>query len=219
MSTMDYYKYLNEGVNKHLGGLNFAHCILHSFSYADVKVLMDAADFDSVLNMFTKACLHLKDSGAEGILLCANTMHMFADALEQKIQLPVIHIATATANAVKEKGIDTVALLGTKFTMEREFFKDKLAAKGIKTIIPAEDDKNFIHSTIFDEMSMGIFSASTKARYISIIEGLASKGAQGAILGCTEIPMLLSQSDVSIPVFDTTKLHADTAVAFCLGRL
>ena len=217
VSTMDYYRYINLGINEKLGGLNYAHCILHSFCYADVKKLMDAKDFDAVEDMFVKAALHLKQGGVAGIVMCANTMHMFADKMEQRVGLPIIHIATATANAIKAQQLDCVALLGTKFTMEKEFFTDKLTAQGIKTIIPDEDDKEFIHNTIFDEMGKGIFSPTTKARYIAIIEKLVSKGAQGAILGCTEIPMLLSQDDVSVPVFDTTKLHADAAVAFCLG--
>ena len=217
VSTMDYYKYINLGINERLGGLNYAHCILHSFCYADVKALMDVCDFDGVYEMFSKACLHLKQGGAEGIVLCANTMHMFADKLEQRVQLPVIHIATATANAIKARQLDRVAMLGTKFTMEKDFFKDKLTAQGIEMMTPGEEDKDFIHSSIFDEMGKGIFTQATKARYISIIESLVSNGAQGVILGCTEIPMLLSQEDVSVPVFDTTKLHADAAVAFCLG--
>ena len=217
VSTMDYYRYINLGINEQLGGLNYAHCILHSFCYADVKKLMDAQDFDGVEDMFAKAAIHLRQGGVQGLVLCANTMHMFADKLEYRVGLPVIHIATATANAIKAQQLDCVALMGTKFTMEKEFFKDKLTAQGIKTIIPDEDDKDFIHNTIFDEMGKGIFTPATKARYITIIEKLASQGAQGAILGCTEIPMLLGQEDVSIPVFDTTKLHADAAVAFCLG--
>ena len=213
---MDYYKYINEGINARLGGLNYAHCLLHSFSYADVKVLMDAGRFDEVGDMFTKACQHLKAGGAEGLVLCANTMHMFAGIIEERVQLPVIHIAAATANAIKEQGMDRVALLGTKFTMEGTFFKDRLAAQGITAMIPGAADRDFIHNSIFDEMGKGIFPPATKARYIAIIEEMAAQGAQGAILGCTEIPMLLSQHDVTVPVFDTTKLHANAAVAFCL---
>lgn len=216
VSTVDYYRYINEGINSRLGGLNYAHCILHSFSYADVKVLMDAKAFDKVADMFVNACLHLKQGGIDGIVLCANTMHMFADEIEQKTGIPVIHIATATANVIKAQEIDCVALLGTKFTMEGNFFKDKLSQQGITTIIPGEKDKDFIHNSIFDEMGKGIFSPATKARYISIIEKLISEGAQGIILGCTEIPMLLKPEDVPAPSFDTTNIHADAVVAFCL---
>ena len=217
VSTVDYYRYINLGINEKLGGLNFSHCILHSFSFGEIKKLMDTGDFPIVLNMVTEACMHLKQSGAEAIVLCANTMHMFADDIEQKVQLPVIHIATATANAIKKQNLGTVALLGTKYTMEQGFFKEKLSAQGIQTIIPADSDRDFIHNSIFDELGKDIFTAATKAHYISIINDLISKGAQGVIFGCTEIPMLLSQEDVPVPVFDTTKIHADAAVAFSLG--
>jgi aspartate racemase len=218
VSTIDYYKYINEGINKKLGGLEFAHCIIHSFNYGEVKRRNDAGDFAGMLRLLIHACSHLKQGGAEALVLCANTMHMYAADVEQAVGLPVIHIAKATAEVINKQGLATVALLGTKFTMEQDFFKDKLAAQGIKTVIPGEEDRAFIHYTIFEELGRGIVSPESKARYIGIIEGLAAEGAQGAILGCTEIPLLISQDDVSIPVFDTTRIHADAAVRFSLGN-
>lgn len=217
VSTIDYYRYINEGINERLGGLNYAHCLLHSFSYADIKHRGDANDFAGILELFTSAGNNMKQGGAEAIVLCANTMHMFADDLEKAVGLPVIHIATATAKAINKQGLATIGLLGTKPTMEKEFYKTRLLEHGIATIIPDEADRDFIHDTIFNELGKGLFTAVTKARYLAIMDGLAAKGAEGIILGCTEIPMLLTQDDVPVPVFDTTRIHAAAAVAFSLG--
>lgn len=216
VSTIDYYKYINEGVNARLGGLEFAQCIIHSLNYGEVKRRNDAGDFAGTLELVTKACIGLKNSGADALVLCANTMHMFADVIQDSVGLPVIHIATATAEAINKQQLKTVALLGTKFTMEKEFFKEKLAQYGISTLIPGEQERDFIHYTIFEELGRGVISPSSKERYVNIINSLAELGAQGAILGCTEIPMLVQQHDVSIPVFDTTKIHAAAAVEFAL---
>ncbi len=217
VSTIDYYRYINEGVNKVLGDLNFARCIIYSFNYGDIIKRNNSGDTQGTLDLLTNACINLKNSGAEAIVLCANTMHMYAEDVERLVGLPVIHIATATANAIKEQNLSAVALLGTKFTMEKDFFKDKLAMQGIKTIIPTVEDREFIHYTIFEELGRGIVLPATRKRYIDIINRLAEEGAQGAILGCTEIPLLVSQDDVAIPVFDTTRIHAGAAVAFSLG--
>ena len=217
VSTIDYYRYINEGINDRLGGLNYSHCLLHSFSYADIKKLGDSNDFAQIQALFTAAGNNMKQGGAEAIVLCANTMHMFADDLEKATGLPVIHIATATAKAINKQRLTTIGLLGTKPTMEKEFYKNKLQEHGISAIIPDEADREFIHDTIFNELGKGLFTAATKARYLSIMDRLVAKGAQGIILGCTEIPMLLTQDDVAVPVFDTTKIHAAEAVAFSLG--
>jgi aspartate racemase len=217
VSTADYYKFINKGINEKLGGLNFAECIIYSFNYADIKKNNDANDWESTLEMITKASLHLKASGAEAILLCANTMHLIADQLQEQIQIPVIHIAEATAMEIKRAKISKVGLLGTKFTMEQDFFTSKLKAMDIEFIIPEESDRNFIHYTIFEELGRGIFLEESKLRYISIIDQLKQQGAEGIILGCTEIPLLITQKDVNIPVFDTTSIHSRAAVDFMLG--
>lgn len=214
VSTVDYYKYINEGVNAKLGGMNFAHLLLHSFNYADIKRNNDAGAWDNTLDMLSEASLNMKDGGAEAIVLCANTMHLVADRLQQRVQLPVIHIAEVTAQAIAAKGIKKVALLGTKFTMEMDFFSDKLRARQIEAVIPAPADRQFIHGTIFSELGCGLVLPETKARYLSIIKSLIAEGAEGVILGCTEIPLLVQQSDLDIPAFDTTRIHADAAVEF-----
>jgi aspartate racemase len=217
VSTVDYYKFINTGINEDLGGLNFAECIIYSFNYEEIKKNNDANDWDRTLNMITEASLHLKNAGAEAIVLCANTMHLIADKLEERIKIPVIHIATATAKEIGKQNIKTVGLLGTKFTMERDFFISKLNNQNISCIIPDEADRDFIHYTIFEELGRGIFSEESKARYISIINKLQAKGAEGIILGCTEIPLLIKQEDVNVPVFDTALIHSKAAVEFMLG--
>jgi aspartate racemase len=214
VSTQDYYKYINEGVNKKLGGMNFARLIIHSLNYADIKKNNDANDWDANFNLIAPACENMKAGGAEGIVLCANTMHLIADRIEEKIKLPVIHIATATATEIKKLNLKKVALLGTKFTMERDFFTNKLKDKGIEAVIPDSTDRDFIHYTIFEELGRGIISKETKMKYLTIIRKLMAQGAEGVILGCTEIPLLIQQGDLEIPGFDTTKIHSDAAVAF-----
>jgi aspartate racemase len=216
-STMDYYKLINEGINKQLGGLNFARCLIYSFNYADIKRNNDNNDWDLTLQWITKACNSLENGGAEGIVLCANTMHFIADRLAQKINLPIIHIATATAAEVKKKNIKKVGLLGTKFTMEFDFFKSKLKDQDIETIIPGDEDRDFIHYTIFEELGCGILKDDTKQRYLSVINKLIAEKADGVILGCTEIPLLIKQEDVTVPVFDTAIIHSAAAVEFALS--
>jgi aspartate racemase len=218
VSTLDYYKLINEGVNEKLGDLNFAECMIWSFNYADIKRNNDANDWDSNLEMITEASIKLQNSGAKGIVLCANTMHLIADQLQQRIQIPVIHIATATASAIKAQGIKKIGMLGTRFTMERDFFRLKLEEQGIEMLIPEDDDRGFIHYTIFEELGRGIFPWETKQRYLSIMQKLLAAGAEGIIAGCTEIPLLIKQDEVSFPLFDTLAIHAKAAVEFALGE-
>ena len=217
VSTVDYYRYFNEGVNQQLGGLNYAECIIYSFNYADIKKNNDANDWDETLRMVAEASGHLKAAGAELIVLGANTMHVIAEPLEEKIQLPVIHIATATANEITKHGLKKVALLGTKFTMELDFFKSRLAAQQIEAIIPGPEDRDFIQDTIYYELGKGILKEETRQRYLSIIDGLIRQGAEGIILGCTEIPLIIKQDDVRVKVFDTVIIHAAAAVQFALN--
>ena len=217
VSTADYYKYINEGINKKLGGLNYAECLIYSFNYADIKKNNDANDWDKTFQMILEASDHLKTSGAEAILLCANTMHLIADKLQESIKLPVIHIATATATEIEKQKLKKVGLLGTKFTMEMDFFTSKLKEQNIEVVIPNEKDREFIHYTIFEELGRGLVLADSKKRYLAIINKLVEQGAEGIILGCTEIPLLVQQGDVSVPVFDTTKIHSKAAVAFMLS--
>lgn len=216
VSTVDYYRYINEGVNAHLGDLNFAQCLIYSFSYGEIVNNGMSGNLEATYTRLEEVALMLQEDGAVALILCANTMHMFADRLQQAISIPIIHIGTATANAVAEKGFKKVAFLGTKFTMEMDFIRSKFHDKGIDTIIPGQDDIAYIHRTLHDELGKGIIKPETKARYLQIINGLVEQGAEAVILGCTEIPLLLNQDDLSVPAFDTTKIHADAAVDFML---
>jgi aspartate racemase len=217
VSTVDYYTLINQGVNEKLGGLNFSECIIYSFNYAEIKKNNDTNDWEKTFQMVLKASNHLKSCGATSIVLCANTMHLIADKLEKEINIPVIHIATVTANEIVKYGIKKVGLLGTKFTMELDFFKSKLEEKGITAIIPDEHDREFVHNTIFDELGKGIVKPETKAKYLKIIEKLIENGAEGIILGCTEIPLIIKENDVKVPTFDTTLLHSKAAIEFILN--
>lgn len=218
VSTADYYKLINEGINEKMGELNFSECLIYSFNYSDIKKNNETNNWDLTFEMLFKACEFLKSGGAEAIVLCANTMHLIADQLEEAIGLPLIHIATATAVEIQKQEIKKVGLLGTKFTMELDFFTDKLKAKGIETIIPeSQEDKDFIHTTIFEELGRGLVTAETKKRYLEIANKLIEKGAQGIILGCTEIPLVIKPGDLSVPIFDTTLIHSNAVVEFQLS--
>ncbi|HEY6159752.1 MAG TPA: amino acid racemase, partial [Bacteroidia bacterium] len=186
ISTADYYSYINKIVSTKLGGLNNAPCIIHSFNMSDIEKLMKAGEYNKVLEGFSDAAIKMKQAGAEGLVICANTMHMFADELEKRSGLPVIHLVTATARAIRKQNLDTIGLLGTLPTMNLDFYRDKLSQLGIKTLVPGEEDKQFVHDSIFSELSRGIFTDEMRARYFSIMEKLKTRGAQGIVLGCTD---------------------------------
>ncbi|MEO6286737.1 MAG: aspartate/glutamate racemase family protein [Dyadobacter sp.] len=218
VSTIDYYRFINEGINGKLGGLHFAECIIYSVNFNDFVSNNIAGNWDATYEIILNACENLEKAGAEAIVLCANTAHAIADRLEANFALPVIHIVTATADAIKKKGLEKVGLLGTKFTMEMDFYKDKLISLGIEPMVPeSQETRDFIQQTLKDELGKGIILEETKQRYISIINELIANGAEGIILGCTEIPMIISQKDVSVPVFDTTEIHSQAAVTFSLS--
>jgi aspartate racemase len=215
VSTVDYYRFINEGINEKLGGLNFAECMIYSLNFADIH----DKGWNSSFELLLYACKSLKNSGAEAIVLCANTAHLFVDQLEEAVQLPIIHIAEATATAINNKGLKKVGLMGTKVTMEMDFYKDKLNAQQIEVIIPeSEATRDYIQHTLKEELGRGMIKAETKSRYISIMDELIANGAEGIILGCTEIPMMINQADISVPVFDTTKIHVNAAIAFALAE-
>lgn len=217
VSTLDYYRYINEGINQRLGGLEFAECIIYSVNFNDVQ-RHGWDNWEATFRLLSAACTHLKAAGAEAIVLCANTAHAIADELEAYIQLPLIHIATATATEVSRHGLRKVGLLGTKFTMELPFYKDKLRLQNIEALIPPEQAvRDFIQQTLKEELGCGIVSPATKTAYIEVTNQLIACGAEGIVLGCTEIPLLLSQQDVAVPVFDTTRIHVQAAVDFALS--
>lgn len=196
--------------------MQFAQIIMYSVNYGEIIKLGEANDFDAIAKKITSYALALQQAGADCMLLGANTMHSIADKVQAVLDIPLIHIAEVTANAIKEKHIHKVGLLGTKITMEMDFYKDKLAAVGIETVIPSKQDRDYIHETIHTELCKNILKPETKARYLQIISELKVAGAQGIILGCTEIPLLIQQSDCDVPVFDTTYIHAKAAVDFVL---
>lgn len=216
VSTVEYYKFINQGVNEKLGGLEFPECIIYSFNYGDIKKYNNTDNWEMTFQLVLKACNNLKKSGITGIVLCANTMHRIADRLEEETGLPVIHIATATATEIRKKGLKKVGLLGTKFTMELDFFTSKLHDKEIEVIVPNEEDREFLHYTIYDELGKGIFKKDTKQRYLRIIADLINNGAEGIVLGCTELPLIIQELDVLVPIFDTTLLHSNAAIEFAL---
>ena len=218
LSTAEYYRLINEDVGVRLGGIQSARCIIHSLNFADVAEINARQDWDAALDLFGDAGAHLKRSGAEALVICANTMHVIAERLENRVGLPLIHIVDATAAEIRRAGLERVSLLGTRYTMELDFFKDRLAWHGITAVVPESADREFIHQTIFNELGKNIMREETRARYVSIIELMAKRnGAKGAILGCTEIPLLIKQGDTTVPVFDTTALHARAAVDFAMS--
>lgn len=218
LSTIEYYRFINEGINAALGGSNFAECIIYSLNFDDLQKRISAGNWDAVAELISDAGEKLKQAGAEAIMLCANTAHAVADQVAEKVQLPVIHIVTATADAINKKGLKKVGLLGTKFTMEMDFFKQKLRQHNIEPIIPEDQDtRNYIQHTLINELGKDIIKPETKQAYLSIIDQLIERGAEGIILGCTEIPLLIGQADVSVPVFDTTRIHSEVGVKFMLS--
>lgn len=217
VSTLDYYRYINEGINERLGGLNFAECIIYSLNFNDVQ-RRGWDDWDETFRLVSDGCRRLKAAGAEAIVLCANTAHAIAERVEAEIQLPLIHIATATANEVSRHGLRKVGLLGTKFTMELPFYRDKLREQGIEAFVPEEQVvRDFVQQAVKEELGRGLVREETRAAFIGITNQLIASGAEGIVLGCTEIPLLLSQRDVAVPVFDTARIHAQAAVDFALS--
>jgi aspartate racemase len=217
VSTIEYYKRLNEGVNARLGGAQYARCLIHSISFGDAQGYVFRNDWDGFLELTSGIAQHLRNSGAEAIVLCANTAHMVADRLQARCGLPVIHIADVTADAIQQAGLRRVALLGTRPTMEMPFFRDRLAARGITPLVPDDADRAFIQATIFGELGRNEIREETRSRYLAIIDGLRAQGAEGVILGCTEIPLLIQRQHADLPLFDTTALHVDAAVEFVLS--
>jgi aspartate racemase len=214
VSTIEYYKLINEGVNERLGGLQFAECLIYSLNVGDIQERTWSNSFDLLLN----ACLSLKKSGVDAIVLCANTAHLYADRLEVEIGLPLIHIGTETAKAITKKNLTTIGLLGTPFTMEMDFYKDRLKSFGLNVIIPEKQEtRDYIQYVLKEELGRGIINPDSKQNYIKIANELINRGAEGIILGCTEIPLLMDQSDFSVPVFDTTKIHSEAIVNYILS--
>ncbi len=217
VSTVDYYRILNRLVNERLGGLNSAKILLYSVNFEEFRPPDTPEGWENVTQRVIAIARNLETGGAEGLVLCANTLHKIADRIQEKIGIPIIHIAEATAAEISKKQLNKVALLGTKFTMQEPFYHDKLRTRGIETLIPEQSDRLYIHDAILDEMALEIFKPETKSRFLDIIAQLQQRGAQAVVLGCTEIPILIKPTDTSAPLFDTTHIHAEAAVNFALG--
>ncbi|MGB9718136.1 MAG: aspartate/glutamate racemase family protein [Thermoproteota archaeon] len=217
-STLEYYRIINQQVKEKLGGLHSAECILYSVDFEKVENLQHAGEWGELAELMTSIALKLQDAGAQGIVICSNTMHKVAEKVQESLRTPLIHIVDATAVEVKRRGLRKVALLGTRFTMEDEFYKGRLREKhGIDTIIPGEADRGIIHGIIYSELCKGIVKQSSKKELARIIGKLSARGAEGVILGCTELPLLVKQQDAATPLFDTTENHAKAAADFILG--
>ena len=215
-STLLYYELINKKVKELRGGLHSANCVIESVDFDEISKLQATNDWQALDKLMVSRAESLEASGAELLMICANTMHLCVEAIQQKTDVPIVHIAEVTADQIKSSKLDTVALLGTKFTMEKDFFKEILRNKGIEVMIPKEDDRNLVHEIIYQELVKGEIHEVSKKSYLRIIEDLLGQGAQGVILGCTEIPLLIGPKDIDIPLFNTTKIHAEKTVELSL---
>ncbi len=212
-STASYYQIINEKVKEILGGLHSAKILLYSVNFAEIEEYQAKGDWDKSGEVLSQIALKLQNAGADFIAICTNTMHKVVPQIEAKINIPILHIAQSTANAIKAKNLNKIALLGTKYTMKQDFYKQKLIDEGIEVLIPNDEDIEIVNEIIYKELCLGEIKAESKEKYLQIINRLEGMGAQGVILGCTEIGLLVSQKDISLPVFDTTHIHAvDIAV-------
>lgn len=216
-STQTYYQYINQAVREKLGGLHSAQLLMWSFDFHDIEQDQAAGDWDAATDKMIDAAKRLKSAGAHAIVICTNTMHKMAEQVENSAGLPLIHIADTTAKSIQDKGLKKVGLLATRYTMEQDFYKGRLIHQhGIDVIIPDEEGRSTVHDIIYNELCQGIIRENSRQAYQSVIQSLITQGAEGIILGCTEIGLLIEQKDVSVPVFDTTKIHAEEAVSFAL---
>ncbi len=218
VSTVDYYRLINQQVNQKLGGLSSAKILLYSVNFAEFNPPTDPNEWGELKKKFFDISQNLENAGADCIVFCANTPHIIADEIQHLISVPIINIAEETAKIVAKQNFKKVGLLGTRITMEQPFYKDKLSKYGIETVIPDLDDRKFIHSSILNEMALEIFKEETKQRYIKIINKLIDVGVEGIVLGCTEIPILIKQEDSAVPLFDTTLIHASAIVNFAISE-
>jgi aspartate racemase len=218
-SSIEYYQIINETVRTKLGGFHSAKCIMYSVDFAEIEPLQHQARWNEATQLMISAAKNVERGGADFIVLCTNTMHKVADEVEKHIQIPILNIADATAEKIKTEGVKKVGLLGTKFTMEGDFYKDRLIQKhGLEVIIPTAVEREIVHRVIYDELCVGEIKQSSKMKYMDIIERLAKDGAEGIILGCTEIGLLVKEEDSRVPLFNTTRIHAEAAVEYALER-
>ena len=217
-SSLEYYRLVNEGVKARLGGLHSADCVMRSVDFAEIEVLQKEGRWQEAAESMLAAAHSLEAAGADFVVLCTNTMHIVADEMQAGMRVPLLHIADATAERIKAAGISKVGLLGTNFTMQKDFYKGRLVqAHGLDVLIPPEDEREIVHRVIYDELVVGQINPESRLAYKQIMGHLVEAGAQGIILGCTEIGLLVKPEDSSVPLFDTTGIHAEAAVAYALA--
>ena len=218
-STASYYRELNEGIKARLGGLHSAKICLVSVDFEEIEKLQHAGDWDGTAVILSEAALAVERGGADFLLICTNTMHKVAPQIEERISIPILHIADATAQRLVSEGIKKVGLLGTRFTMEQEFYKDRITEKyGVEVIVPDEAERDVVHDVIYSELCLGAIRDESRASYLAIIDTLTEQGAEAVILGCTEIALLVQQRHTTTPLYDTTAIHAEQAVIRSLAR-
>jgi aspartate racemase len=217
-SSAEYYRVLNELVREEMGGLHSAQCILYSVDFAEIERLQATGSWETAGELLATVGRSLEAAGADFLVLCANTMHKVADAIELAVSIPLLRVTDVVVEAIRAEGINRVGLLGTAFTMEQSFYKDRLAAHGLEVIIPSSEDRAVVHSTIYEELCLGVVREESRERHRAIIDRLVAAGAQGVVLGCTELELLVRADDASVPVFPTTRLHATAAVKKALAN-
>jgi len=216
-SSIEYYRIINKTVRDRLGDLHSARSVMYSVDFAEIETLQHQGKWGEATEMMIAAARHVENGGADFVVICTNTMHKMADDVENHINIPLLHIADATAERIRAQGLRRIGLLGTKFTMEEDFYRGRLIEKHrLDVIIPKEQEREIVHRVIYDELCLGEVKPSSKAQYIRIMNNLVSKGAEGIVLGCTEISLLVAEEDSRVPLFDTTKIHAMAAVEYAL---
>lgn len=216
-STAHYYRHMNELVRQRLGGLHSARLLLYSVDFHDIERLQHEGRWEEAGRYLAGVAQSLEQAGAEALVLCTNSMHKVAPVIDAGLTIPLLHIADATADAVRAQGLNKVGLLGTRFTMEQEFYRARLETHGLEVLVPGASDRQEIDRVIFEELCRGVIRPQSRAAYRDIIAGLAARGAQGVILGCTEIALLVAAADAEVPLFDTTAIHAASAIDFALS--
>ncbi len=215
-STVTYYKIINEVIKEKLGGLHSAKCVLYSVDFQEIEECQANGNWEKSGEILGEAAYNLEKAGADFIVICTNTMHKVVNQIKEKISIPILHIAEMTAEKILEKGLKNIALLGTKYTMEQDFYKSKLIEKGINVIIPDKNDVEIINKVIYDELCLGTINSNSKKKFLEIVDKLRNKGAEGIILGCTEIGLLIKNTDTDVPLFDTAIIHAEQAAMYSI---
>jgi aspartate racemase len=216
-SSLAYYRIVNQKVKERLGGLHSAECLMYSFDFHEVERHQALGEWRAATQLMIDAARKVETGGADFLIICTNTMHKMADAVQESIQIPLLHIADPTADKVKLRGIEKIALLGTRFTMEQDFYKGKLINDhGLEVILPGDEEMDVVHNIIYQELCLGKINAASRTRYLEIVDNLIGAGAEGIILGCTEIGLLIKDGDSRVPFFDTAEIHAEAAVEYAL---